>query len=545
MAEAAPNYEEELSGGAEAEKQVLDQQIAEEKAATQSGLQKLQEARAARVPEWEQFKKKQAELEALPPPPKLEKPPPAPRTQEMLRPTSLQQTMGMASIFALLSVGIAKGSAIYGLKALGGFMEGAHAGNVEQAEAALKDFNAEMARVHRANESSLQEYNAIFNNKKYTLEMQEHAFKLKALEFNDELAMQEYSQKGMIGTHALLRERAKVDLTFAKEMQRYKEWETKIDLQKQRIAKMGTGAGGTADSIFGIPMANIPQAQPGQKNEEFLKMLPPVQADLVRRIALGDIATSGFGNMAVKDRNEYIKAATTYDPSFSTRIYGLMDKTAKEFTPGGIVGTNVLAINTMTHHIDDFADAFSKLNNSQVQRWNSAKNKMATEFGDPALQRVQVSGLAAAGELAKVIKGGRAAPTDQEMAEWEKVFSTSMSKEQMNAVVWQALQTAGGRLTSIEDAYKQAMGGREFGALSPDTKQIILKRKPKNAPPPKWLKGGASDLSDLEKQAELSPERKEQISRDVRDRVQSALPRARNPQTGEVLIFKGGQWQKE
>lgn len=488
MADAATTYEEELSSGAEAEKKLLDQQIAEEKAATQAGLQKLQQARAERVPEWEQFKKKQAETELIQPP-KLERPPPAPKTQEMLKPTSLQQTMGMASIFALLSVGVAKHSAIYGLKALGGFMEGAHAGNVEQAAAALKDFNAEMSRVHLANESSLQEYNAIFQNKKYTLEMQEHAFKLKALEFNDELALQEYGQKGMIGTHALLRERAKVDMTFAKEMQRYKEWEIKIDLQRQRLEKMGAGTASTAASIFGIPMTDIPQAAPGQKNEAFLSMLPPVQADIVRRIAKGDIATSGFGNMAVKDRNEYIKAATAYDPSFSTRIYGLIDKTMKEFTPGGIVGTNILAINTMTHHIDDFADAYNKLNNSQVQRWNSAKNKMTMEFGDPALQRVQVSGLAAAGELAKVIKGGRAAPTDQEMAEWEKVFSTSMSKEQMNAVVWQALQTAGGRLTSMEDAYKQQVG-RPFGALSPDTKQIILKRKPKNVAPPYWLKSG-------------------------------------------------------
>lgn len=544
MAEAASDYQEELSTGAEAEKKVLDEQIAEEKAATQAGVEALKQARAKRVPEWEQFKQKQAETELITPP-KLERPPPAPKTQEMLKPTSLQQTMGMASIFALLSVGIAKNSAIYGLKALGGFMEGAHAGNVEQAETALKDFNAEMARVHASNESSLQEYNAIFQNKKYTLEMQEHAFKLKALEFNDELALQEYAQKGMIGTHALLRERAKVDLTFAKELERYKEWGTKIELQRQKLAQTGAG-GGTAASIFGIPMADIPQAQPGQKNEAFLNLLPPVQADLVRRIAQGDIATSGFGNMAVKDRNEYIKAATTYDPSFSTRIYGLMDKTAKEFTPGGAIGTNVVAINTMAHHISDFADAFSKLNNSQVQRWNSSKNKLATEFGDPALQRVQVSGLAAAGELAKVIKGGKAAPTDQEMAEWEKVFSTSMSKEQMNAVVWQALQTAGGRLSVIEDSYKQAMGGREFPALSPETREIIKSRKPKNTPMPRWLtRGDPSDTSDLEKQAELTPARKDEISRDVRARVNAALPRARNPQTGEVMVFKGGQWQKE
>lgn len=483
MAEA---YEEELSTGADAEKKVLDQQIAEEKAATEAGAAKLAEARRAREPEWQQFKKKQAEVEAIAPP-KLERPPPPPNSQEMLKPTSLQKTMGMASVFALLSVGLAKGSAIYGLKALGGFMEGAHAGNVEQAEASLKDYNNQMKYVHDTNEYALQEYNAIFNNKKYTLEMQEHAFKQKALEFNDELALKEYEQKGMLGTHALLRERAKVDMAFAKELQRYKEWEVKIDLSKQRIAKMGAGgAAGTADSVFGIPMANIPQAQPGQKNEEFLKMLPPAQAEIVKRIVKGDIATSGFGNMAVKDRNEYIKAGAIYDPNFTTRTYGLIDKALKEATPGGPIGRNELAINTLAEHIDQYAEAFKKLDNSQMQQWNSTKNKFATQFGDPALQAVQVPALLAAGEMARIVKGGTAAGTEEEINDWKQVFNTSSSPQQTINVIWRSLEGMGGRLVTIERAYKQL--GINRHVLNPEARELLLKHKPKNVPMPEWLK---------------------------------------------------------
>lgn len=533
MAEAATTYEEELASGAESQKSVLDKQIAEEKAAREAGIARLEQARKAREPEWDRFKQKQAEVEAVGPPPKLEKPPAAPNTQEMLKPTSLQQTFGMASIFALLSVGIAKGSAIYGLKALGGFMEGAHAGNVEQAGAALKDFNSNMQRVHASNESSLQEYNAIFNNKKYTLEMQEHAFKLKALEFNDELALQEYAQKGMTGTHALLRERAKVDFTFAKEMQRYTEWEAKIAYQKQKMAQAASGGMG------GLDLSTLPPPQPGQKNEELLKRLDPATAELVKRMANYDLPSSGFGGLDVKTRSKLTQLATLYDPNFSASDYGVRAGTKTEYSPKGGTGQNIVAINTMTHHINDFADAYGKLNNSQVQRWNSTRNKLATEFGDPGLQRVQVSGLAAAGELAKVIKGGRAAPTDQEMAAWEKVFSTSMSKEQMNAVVWQALQTAGGRLTVLEDAFKQQMGGREVNALYPETREIIMSRKPKGAPVAKWLSRGASDLSDLEKKAELSQAEKDKIRGDIRSRVAGATskdkdgrPIHKDPDTG-------------
>jgi hypothetical protein len=534
MPEVAEDYESQLRTGADEEKAVLDRQIAEEKAASVAAQERLAEARKAREPEWEAFKKKQAELEAIKPP-TLANPPAPPETQEMLKPTSLQRTMGMASVFALLSVGLAKNSAIYGLKAMGGFLEGAHAGNVEQAEAALKDYNNNMKYVHDANEYSLQEYNAIFNNKKLSLEQQHWAFQQKALEFNDTLASEQLRDKGMTGVHALLRERAKIDLTFAKELKRSQEWQIRTELMRQKAAaSAGTG---------GLDLASLPPPPGGgQKNEALLKTLDPNTAELVKRMANYDLPTSGFGGMDVKTRTKLTQLAALYDPAFSASNYAARAKTRMEYAPGGQIGANIQAINAMTHHIDDFDRAFSKLNNAQLQKWNSAKNKLQTEFGDPALLAVQVPAKAVADEIAKVLKGGRAAPTQEEMEAWQHIYSGSMSKPQEKAVVWQSLQVAGGRLAALQDAYEANMGGQKFTTIYPDTREIMIKHKPKSVPTPKWLSRGAEDLSDLEKKAELTQPEKDKLSADVRARVGSAMKS--KDKDGKPIHFdpSAGRW---
>ncbi len=197
----------------------IDQEIIDQRAQNERAKAAAEAARQQREPEWDALKKRQAEFEATPPP-TLEKPPTAPKTQEMLQPTSLQKTFGMASIFALLSVGLAKGNAIYGLKALGGFMEGAHAGNVDQAKAAHQDFVDKMDEVHATNENALKEYNAIIGNKKFSLEAQEHMYRMKALEYNDELGLQAQTQGGMNAVTALNKQRADVDFRMLGELDR-------------------------------------------------------------------------------------------------------------------------------------------------------------------------------------------------------------------------------------------------------------------------------------------------------------------------------------
>ena len=250
------------------------------------------------------------------------------------------------------------------------------------------------------------------------------------------------------------------------------------------------GAGGAGmNSVLGIPMTDIPEAPPGQKNEAFLGMLPAAQAQMVRMMDDGSLPVSGFGGFAVKDRNELLKAAAIYNPKFDARKYGIMTKTAGEFTPGGKVGNNVLAIRTLPHHIERYAELFGKLNNSQVQRWNAAKNKMATEFGDPALNNLKVPLGFVASEIARIVKGGNAAPVEDEVKFWTATFDSKSSPAQMRGVVWEALQGAGGRLEEVENYYKQIMG-KEFGVITPELRELILRNKPKDAPTPSWLGGG-------------------------------------------------------
>ena len=229
MAEAQEKDPYEIS--VEADKKAYADEIAkeveEQRAQNERARAAVEAARQKREPEWEALKKRQAEYEAVPTP-TLAKPPPPPNSQEMLKPTSLQKTVGMASVFALLSVGLAKGQGVYGLKALGGFLEGAHAGNVEQANAALKDFNNNMEYVRATNEYALAQYNSIIGNKKYSLEVQDRMFRQKALEMDDQLSIQQLEQGGMNAVHVRLRDLAKMNYEFDKELNRHRQIENQL-----------------------------------------------------------------------------------------------------------------------------------------------------------------------------------------------------------------------------------------------------------------------------------------------------------------------------
>jgi hypothetical protein len=535
---ALTDFAASLQKDAEGEKQQISQEIAEQKATTEAGKTALEARLAERTPEYEELKYRQAQLDTIPTP-KLAPPPPAPSTQEMIKPTSLQRQFGIASIFALLSVGLAKGSAIYGLKGLAGFMEGAHAGNLEQAKAAIDDFNNNMKSVHEANENALAEYNAIFNNKKLGFEAQERAFKLKALEFSDQLALQQYEQSGLTAVHKLNQDRANVDKAMHTELLRNEQIKMQME-HYERMAgiaeKKATAASGGVD-MSSVPLGPIDPTT--GRREEFLKQFTPADQELIKAMANGQMAASGFGNIDQKRRTFLVQAAQLYDPNFNARKFQIGSYTAKEFSPAGQAGQNIIAINTMVHHLEDYVESFKKLNNTQIQQWNKAKNKAATEFGDPALQVVKQAGLRVAGEYAKLIKGGRAAPTDQEMAHWEEVFTSAMSPRQMQATAWDALKGAGGRIAALQDAYAANLPGEKLDAITPAAKSIILKYKPKDEPMPDWLDvgGGLPKVGDVKAEIERQNAEFRRLGVDPKTQV------ARNPQTGEVKIFKDGQWQ--
>ena len=253
MAEAAQdNFEQYLSDDADAQKAQVDEQIAEQRAHNEE-VKRLREARRTDLqPDLQDWQRRVSDLDKIRPP-VLQRPPQAPDTQEMTRPTSLQKTFGMASIFALLSVGITKGASINGLRALGGFMKGAREGNMEQAKMAHQTFLDQMEEVHATNEAAIKDYNAIIGNKKFTLEQQSQMYRQKALEYKDEMGMLAQEQGGMNAVARDIKQKADIDFKMRQELDRRRG----IEDREKRTAIMGArgagGAGGDGHYLFGIP----------------------------------------------------------------------------------------------------------------------------------------------------------------------------------------------------------------------------------------------------------------------------------------------------
>lgn len=451
-----------------------------------------------------------------------------PTLQQQVNPTAAKSLFAVASMMAALSMAGGRGRGMLAMAGMTGAIQGFNEGNFLKYKTGMETYKT-------AVDTQIQQYN--MQVKDYTLQMdQRHAnledmfreLNLQAHKYGDDVMIAETEAGRLDG---ILKRTADIQ-KFASDAQKVVQANELLPYRKQLLqeqikytqARTGAvgGAGAGMDSIFGIPMVDIPLAQPGQKNEDFLSMLPPARAEVVKKVASGDLNISSLGGMG-KDasamRRNYLEAAAIYDPVFRQQKYAQIDKTLKETTPGGATGSNVLAINTLAHHIDDYAQQFAKLDNSQVQRWNSAKNRLATEFGDPALNRLKVPlGLVAA-ETARVVKGGRAAPTEDEIKYWEKTFDAAASPEQTKQVVWQAIQGIGGRLREVETA-NRAILGPDYQALSPEAKALIIKNKPRNVPVPDWLGGGTGAASSTQ------------------------YPTVVNKQTGERLIYKDGKWQK-
>jgi hypothetical protein len=441
--------------------------------------------------------------------------PPAPTRQQFIDPTVAKGMFFAASLIAGLGALGGRGRGMLAMSAMRGALQGYNEGNILKYNEGLETWKAQVNEQARAYDEYYKNQMLTLQDNRLSLEEKIRMYELNATRESDELGKVAADRKS-------IDDMIKNATNFAKlagNLQNYtgtanlgkmtstqlKEFATiraqggmtgipLIDAMNPQNAAIIAGlqpkpSAGSAgmDKVFGIAIDQIPTVEPGEKNEGFLNMLPPARRQLVRDMAEGRLPVSGFGGLKVDERNELLKAAQIYAPGSSAAqrfVTGM--KALNELTPGGPVGTNVLAINTMVHHIDQFAENFSKLNNSQVQKWNEQKNKLAAQFGDPALGVVQQSAMRVADEYARIIKGGRASPTESDMRLWEAIFTTNMSPGQMKANVWDALKGAGGRLAAIQDAYAE-FPDQTAKMLSPETRKIIAKYKPKNASVPSWL----------------------------------------------------------
>jgi hypothetical protein len=152
-------------------------------------------------------------------------------------------------------------------------------------------------------------------------------------------------------------------------------------------------------------------------------------------------------------------AVSQYDPSFDAVNYNARSGTRKGFTSGKEAQT-VNALNTVAEHLGTLSDYADQLDNTSIPIINRIKNFAAQETGDPRIARFNTAKKAAADEVAKVWRatGGSEADIQENL----KNLDGAQSPEQLHAAIGTLVQLIGGKLSALQDQYKQGMGTTQY-----------------------------------------------------------------------------------
>lgn len=282
-----------------------------------------------------------------------------------------------------------------------------------------------------------------------------------------------------------------------------------IDLMKAQ-ALMASGGG--LFSGNGQSSANMPHG------DEFLQTMSPAMAATVKGIAEGrQQAPSGF-IMKTPFGQQLMAAVSQYDPTFDAVNYGARFATRKDFTAGPSAN-NITALNTAMAHLKSLSDSFGNLHNTDYPMLNQATNYLGNQFGNQNIQSntaaVGVDAEAVSHELAKVFRS--TGMSEGEIDAWKEKINANASPPQMKAVIQSAIDLMNGRMQALSERYNQGMGTTKQGMelLSPQAQNAYnqLSGNPQSANPSSGLSSSVQEGAT-----------------------------ATNPQTGQKIVFKNGQW---
>lgn len=297
----------------------------------------------------------------------------------------------------------------------------------------------------------------------------------------------------------------------------YAEPEAQADVRlKNAQAQMATGMfGGMAGGAGGTGAAG------GPHGDEFLQTLPGPFATTIKAIAEGRAPyPSGFA-LKTPIGQQMVAAISQYDPSFDAVNYQARQKTRQSFTSGADAN-NIAALNTAMAHLGTLSDSYGALGNTDYPMVNQAVNYAGNQLGSQSIQtntaNVSTDAQAVAHELAKVFRS--TGMSEGEINQWQDKISTSSSPAQSKAVIGSALDLIDGRLSALGEKYNQGMGTTKQGIelLSPQAQQAYNKLRGNNSPQGQQPQQATGNSGVPEGQT------------------------ATNPQTGQKIVFKNGQW---
>lgn len=234
----------------------------------------------------------------------------------------------------------------------------------------------------------------------------------------------------------------------------------------------------TASAGAGTPKPAAPIAD----NSPVFRLSPDVEQRLAasklspqeQQYARGLLSYKGqMPSSRAKNYPATLAMLTSLDPNFNATNYDTIRKTKLDYTPGGSVGSQVLAFNTAMRHVGMLNDAVDSLGNVGPQFVNRLKNALSVQLGKDPVTNFSTIKTYLAGELAKGFGGGVA--TDSSRAEANDILSKIQSPEQLHGGLINAVGLLRGKIGAQEDAYKKATFGQPISLLDDEANAVIKK----------------------------------------------------------------------
>jgi hypothetical protein len=249
------------------------------------------------------------------------------------------------------------------------------------------------------------------------------------------------------------------------------------DAQKIALQKQANDI--AANAALGVQTLPSGKADPVAQ-DKYLAQFSPDVAQTIKDIANYRIdpsmASKRAGGMTPL---QWARLAAGFDPSYNTMNYAARAKFNQNWTSGDLM-SNRIAINTVTKHIDELAKAQEKLAQVNLnsgwlwtKKYNTLAQLLEAEKQNPAVTAYNNALNAVSSEMAKVYKGGKAAPTEQEIREQRDAIVSNLSPEAGQEAIASAIRLMTGRLSTVRDEYTATMGKPPEDLINETTRKVL------------------------------------------------------------------------
>jgi hypothetical protein len=222
--------------------------------------------------------------------------------------------------------------------------------------------------------------------------------------------------------------------------------------------------------------ANIPDVAPGQKNEDFLKVLPPETAAKVKALVEGRLSLPTRFAKGDTYWQGLLDAATKYDPSFDAGNYNARSKARTDLTsPSGTGGKTINAMNTALQHAGRLSDLIEKLDNYDTPLANAVVNPLRSAGGSTAVTNFNAVAPQLMKEIERAWRGSGG--SSGEIQELIKSIGPNMGKQQQREALAQFVELLQGKLDSTTQQRDAIMGpaGASIPVLFKNNEGVIEK----------------------------------------------------------------------